>query len=648
MPEFDYPLIAFAPDGDAFTLSDIIPDAESSQADSSPVTNDGVVADLAYLRTPLEGITLADAGDALKHLDPDMPMQQWIEVAAGLKHQFDSNEALALWDAWSAKGKKYVDAEETRYRWNSLKAQPIDRAPVTIRSLFRQAQARGWVNQTLAHRQHETVNAWIKSNARSTEELFDQGAKRIAKIAPLLGQLERKALIGALKEALSSRGMAVSMIDIKKAVSEVEKETARATGVPPWAKGVCFVTALNEFYRPSTDRHFAPEVIDLMYSVPPVGEDKAIRPRDYLIQVAGIAQVENLRYQPSLGSKRFFTLDNVPYVNTYRPDYAPAEPDRADEAGEIWWDHICKLVREPAYRQTLMDVLAYPVQFPGRKMRWAPVIQSAEGAGKTVLAVALKAVLGRRNVTKVNADAVLNKSWNDWAYGRQVVVMEEIRVIGTNRHAVMDKLKPLITDDDVGLQRRFQDHSTVESCTNYLMFTNYQDALAVNEDGRRYFVLMSPIQNREDIVAMGGEQHFNRLYSMIRDNPGGLRAWFEQWPIAKDFSPEGRAPVTPYLHELADNSATPLAAAIKNAIEDRPHPLVGPDLLSLGCLRGCLDNARLADYSDQALACVLRELGWRKFERVILDGGKHQLWLKGMVRDPRGLAISRLKLDEIL
>lgn len=643
----DYPLIAFAPDGDAFTLADVIPDAESSQVDQTPAS-DGVVADLAYLRTPLEGITLADAQGALAVLDPDMPMQPWIEVAAGLKHQFDSDEAYALWDAWSAKGKKYVDSEETRYRWNSLKAQPIDRAPITIRSVFKQAQARGWVNQTLAHRQHETVNAWIKSSSRSTEELFDQGAKRIAKIAPLLGQLERKALIGALKEALTSRGMAVSMLDIKKAVQDIERETARTTGVPAWAKGVCFVTALNEFYRPTTDRHFAPEVIDLMYSVPPIGEEKAVRPRDYLMQIAGIAQVENLRYHPALGSKRFFSLDNVPYVNTYRPDYAPAEPDRADEAGEVFWDHLCKLVREPAYRQTLMDTLAYPVQQPGKKMRWAPIIQSAEGAGKTVLAVALKAVLGRRNVTKVNADAVLNKSWNDWAYGRQVVVMEEIRVVGTNRHAVMDKLKPLITDDDIGLQRRFNDHATVESCTNYIMFTNYQDALAVNEDGRRYFVLISPIQSPADIERMGGAKHFDRLYAMIRDNPGGLRAWFEQWSIAKDFAPEGRAPVTPYLHELADNSASPLTAAVKNAIEDRLHPLVAGDLLSLGCLRGCLDSSHLADFSDQALACVLRELGWTKFDRILLDGGKHQLWTKGPIRDPRGLAASRLALAEIL
>ncbi len=631
------PILASSPHGDAFTILDIAEDED----DPAPPDADGV-ADLAYLRAPLEGVTLEDARGALAVLDPDMPMQSWIEMAGSLKHQFDSEKGFQLWNEWSARGKKYTTVEDTRYRWNSLKAQPVDRAPVTIRSLFKAAQTRGWVNVPLAKRQHGEVLAWLKAGGRTTEEMLDHGIKRIAKIGPVIGPLEKKVLLVALKESLASRGMALPMPDLRREIHQLELNAARTTGLPSWTKGLCYITSVHQFYRASVNRRFLPEVVDLIYASPHIGEDKPMRPRDYLIQIAQVPQVENLRYEPS-ENKKFYSVDNVPYANTYRASFASPDVTRADEAGAIWMDHMEKLVAEPELRQTLMDVLAYPVQCPGKKIRWAPLIQSAEGAGKTALAVALKAILGRSNVSKLGGQAIMEGNYNDWSYGKQVVVIEEVRVIGQNRHAVMDKIKAAITDDDLDLHEKFESHRTVENTTNYLMFTNYQDALAVNDDGRRYFVICSPLQNKDAIEAMGGTAHFDRLYGMIKDNPGGLRAFFQQWKIGGGFQPDGRAPVTKYLHELAENSATPLAMAIRHVIADEPHPLVRADILSLGCLRGCLEGNHIHDFSDQAMAACLRELGWRKFDRVMVDGAKHQLWVKGAVADPRGAAEARVR-----
>ena len=645
------PVIASNPAGDAFLSIDIIDDGESSFVDGlTALPTDGdQVANLEFLRTPLEGITLPDAASALEHLDPDMPMQAWIEVAAGLKHQFDSEEAYQLWDQWSSKGKKYVDAAETRYRWNTLKAQPTDRNPVTIRSLFKSAQSRGWVNPTLASEQNAATLSWIRSPARSTEQLMDEGIKRIAKVCPVVSQLERKVLMIALKDTLSARSMPLPLPDIRRAVRQLELDAARTTGIPPWAKGLCFVTALNTFYRHTTDRQFAPEVLDLMYSVPQIGEDKPLRPRDYLIQIVGCPQVENLRYDPARGLKRFFTEDSVPYVNTYRPTSAAPEPDRAEEAGELVMTHLAHLIKEKEYQDIILDFMCYMVQFPGRKIRWAPLIQSGEGAGKTALHAMLHAVLGSRNVFKLSGPDLMNGQYNDWASGRQLVTVEEIRVVGTNRHAVMDKLKTPVTDDFIPLHCKYESHRTVPNVTNYLMFTNYMDALAVRDDGRRYFVVSSPIQTPEDIVNMGGEAYFERLYGMIRDNPGGLRAWFEGRTITSGFKPDGRAVATPYLTELADNAASPLNQAVKTAISDEPHPLVRADVLSMSVLRGCLESSHLGEFSDQALASVLRELGWIKYQRAMVNGAKHQLWTKGRLNgDPVGLATARIKNQDLI
>lgn len=636
------PIVASNPTGEPFRLFDIIDDAESSLVDAVAPTAPDAIGDIEYLRAPLEGVTIEHAREALAVLDPDMPMQPWIEMAAALKHQFDNHDAYKVWDEWSSKGKKYTDAKETKYRWDSLKAQPTDRAPVTIRSLFKQAQARGWVNPTLAKAQHQSCLTWLKSPARSAEELLDQGAKRIAKIGPTIGQLEKKTLMVALRDTLSARDVPLPLPDIKRAVRDLELEAARTTGVPPWAKGLCYITALNVFYRAATDRQFSPEVLDLMYSTPQIGDDKPMLPRHYVTQIANCPQVENRLYDPAKADKRFFTLDGVPFVNTYRSSYAPADPTRADEAGEIFYKHIKMLVMEEEYQRLLIDFIAYHVQHPGKKIRWAVVLQSTKGAGKTALSVALSAVLGRRNVKKVSAKSIMEGAHNDWAYGSQVVTVEEVRIVGQNRHAVMDNLKPCISDDDIDLHCKFESHRTVPNITNYMMFTNYQDSLAIDDEERRYFVLASRIQRVEQIRALGSD-YFNTLFGMIRDNPGGLRSWLEQWRFSSEFEPDGRAPHTPYLTDLVENAQSPLAAAVRHCIDDQPHALVQKDLLSLSCLRGVLDSSHLPDFSDQALCSVLREMGWQKQIRCMIEGGKHQLWVKKEFPDVRGTAEARLK-----
>jgi energy-coupling factor transporter ATP-binding protein EcfA2 len=96
------------------------------------------------------------------------------------------------------------------------------------------------------------------------------------------------------------------------------------------------------------------------------------------------------------------------------------------------------------------------------------LIQGGEGCGKSTLAEILRAVLGRRNISKLNATDVMNSQFNDWAYGSQLVVMEEVRMMGHNRYAVMDTMKPCISDDFIGLNCKFEPKRTVPNVTNYL------------------------------------------------------------------------------------------------------------------------------------------------------------------------------------
>lgn len=619
--ETEGPVIALKSEGDPFVSADAI--------SSSGEVPDIEVADLDFLRPPMEGVTLEDAEQALGHIDPDCAMQSWIEVAMGLKHQF-GEDGYALWDAWSAKGEKYDGADKTAKRWNTFSLNTTNRAPITIRSLFKLAADAGWKNDVIARRARQELTEWITNKARSTEELLDTAAKKIAKASPIIGRLERTALISTLRTTLAEREIAVTSPDLRKEVHRLEVEATKTAGFPPWSKGICYITSTGKFYRYLTGRMMTPETVDLIYGTETDADAKSLRAREYLIRVVQVQQVEALRYDPRQGDKRFYTDDQVPYCNTYRATYPKGDPARAKEAGDLFLKHIRNLIAEEEYVRWFIDYLAFLVQKPGVKIRWSMLLQSTKGAGKTFIAVVLGAVLGRANVSKLAGSDVIERQYNDWAYGHQVVVMEEVRVVGHNRHAVMDKLKPCISDDEISINCKFEPLRTVPNITNYLIFTNHQDALAIQDDERRYFVIRSPLQRAEQVAALGGERYFRPLFEMVRDNAAGLRAWFEAWEISDKFDPEGRAPETPYQHEMASNSATPLAAVIRLILEEEDHPMVRHDLVSAAVLRTMLSEYNgLGDYSDQLIASILRELGWVKVGRTMIAGSRHYIWSKG-------------------
>ena len=631
------PVIYAKPDGTHFdhaTLAALEPCRPVAAPD------DADVGDIEYLRAPIEDLTPDEIADALTKVDSSCSMQQWVEVGMGLKHQFGA-AGLSLWDEWSKASDKYPGHEVLERRWDSLKAAPADRVPVTVRSVIHAAVEGGWNNRTLTTRLFETARDWIKSDTRSSEELLDQGAKRIAKLDAMVGTIEQKILIADLHGATKARGLRGPTVqDLSREVKRLTQSANRAaTSAPPWTVGIVFLTAPNLFYRYLDRRKMRSEVIDLIYQSP----DPERSARQYLVHDVGIPVVENLRYAPH-EKRRLFTVNNTPYLNTYIPPTTQADPTQALDAAALWAEHAINLMGVD-YWITLTDWLAYQVQHPGKKIRWAPVIQSAVGGGKGLIAHVATLVLGSTNVQRLAAEHVMEGSHNGWAAGSQLTALDEVRVVGQNRHRVMDKLKPCISDDTISVRQLYEPVMTVDNITNYILFTNYHDSLAVHDEDRRYFVVNSPLKDRQTIVNLGAD-YFDRMYSEMTRLAGGLRAFFEQWKISRTFGAEGRAPVTPFLHALAQQTASPLARAVAEVLQDEPTPLVRGDLVSLTELRHALPITRLPAFTDQTLGSVLLGMGFTDLGRPLLNGVRHSLWTKrpGLPADSVRQAIIRLEL----
>jgi hypothetical protein len=647
----DHPLIAYRMDAATFSTDDISATAPDYgvKPKREVATPDGPSDGLFFLRAQLPEITLATAKEALEHVDADCSYYEWLEIASALRHQFShrATEAYTVFDEWSSAGGKYGGADDTKAKWDSLRPSPSGRLPITIRTLLRHAVAGGWDDRKAKESSFAAASRWFEE-VETVLELLEHGATRIT-ATPLLSSVHEDALIGTLvRQAKTRFAYTISPTAIRKDIAKkrvqmkAQAKPQESAKEPKWAKGVCYISAAQEFYRHRTGEKYKKEAFDSVYGRHLLPTDDMLKeqgsaataatlskpvvsPHDYALNHLKIATVYDYAYDPSRPTEMFFVNRQRKYVNTYSPTYPELDYKNAEKAGELFKSHLRNLISEPDYRRVILDFLATMVQSPGRKIRWAVLIQSVEGAGKTYIAELMKKVLGEEHVQTIDG-AAIKSGWNDWAFGKQLIVLEEVRVTGTNRHEIMNTLKPLITNDDIAVNEKFRNARQTSNISNYMLFSNHHDALALTPGDRRYFVVKSPLQSKSQVLALG-ENYFPPLFNMLRDHPGAMRAWLSEWEISPDFNPDGHAPRTTYVADMVNDTANSLTAAVRRLLLEGDYPLVQYDIVSAKKLLEVLMNDEgLCRVTTQQLSQVLREEGFVQSGRHAFNGDRHYLW----------------------
>jgi len=671
----DHPLLTHA-EGRNLRREEFGEDEESSEdsgVTAAPKSDKGQpvsIDSLEFLRAPIPEITFATAKEALEAIDADCSRPEWLSCAAALKHQFDhvnEGEAFELFDTWSATGQKYGGEKETRKIWESLRPTPIGRLPITVRSLLKLAETSGWDSKKVKEDVFSRLLRWVEE-VGSVTALMEDGPRRIV-AAPLLSSVQEDILVNQIAANVKKRfAYPVSATAIRKDVTRYRQEIRSLEQVeavkrePIWARGVCYVTTTQDFYRHRTGERYKAEAFNNAYArwllpkeedlrnagkpvTPQTLSQPIVVPSDYALNHLKISTVYDYAYDPSQPTEVFFVSGGRKYVNTYCPTYPDLVPENSQRAGEIFQSHLQNLIAEPDYRRTVTDYLATLVQTPGKKIRWAILIQSVEGAGKTYLAEATKAVLGGEHVKIISGDSI-KSGYNEWSFGHQVVVLEEVRVAGTNKYEVMNALKPLITNDFVSVNQKFRDQREVRNISNYLLFSNHHDALALQPGDRRYFVVKSPLQQKSQVVALG-ENYFPPLYAMLREQPGALRSYFNDWSISPDFQADGHAPRTKYVQDLINDSANECAAAVRRLLLEGDYPLVQYDIVSGKVLLDVLQlEEGLTRVNSQQLSHVLRDEGFRQIGRHMFGTDRHYLWVRSGVSEADAPAVAAHRVQK--
>lgn len=244
-------------------------------------------------------------------------------------------------------------------------------------------------------------------------------------------------------------------------------------------------------------------------------------------------RVSDIGFRPDLPSLCIYEEDGLTMVNSFVPHRLQAVQGDVS----MFLQHLGKLIPDHRDREVLLAWMAAVAQYPGRKFRWAPVLQGCEGNGKGVLTGIMQHVVGRRYTHAAQASDLANK-FNGWLVGKLLVIVNEAD-FGRDRE-VIDAVKPMITDDDVAVQGKGKDQETARNFANFILTTNHVGAIGQAVKGRRYSVFVTAQQTEEDMLSQGmNGQYFANLTDWLRKEQGyeKVARFLLEYPIADEFNP---------------------------------------------------------------------------------------------------------------
>ncbi|MCH9027638.1 MAG: DUF3854 domain-containing protein, partial [Proteobacteria bacterium] len=287
----------------------------------------------------------------------------------------------------------------------------------------------------------------------------------------------------------------------------------------------------------------------------------------------------------------------------------------------------------PEQKPWFLQWLAYPIQHPGAKLFTSVLFWSSEqGVGKSMLAEIVGDIYGP-NRAEISRD-ILSGDFNAYAENTQFVHGDEIT--GSDSRHFADKIKGMITREQVEINKKFAPQYFLKDCTNYFFTSNHVDAFFLEDQDRRLFV-----------VEVSQPKKSNKFYADLRrwrdkpspDNPNGQRRGVAafRWYLENEvdltgFTPYVDAPITDAKKDMQDLSLSDLNRFTR-LLRDDPDSvlqfqgLINPgELFELNTLIAFSNrDLKVNKGIESALSKALRNAGFRK--RRVRVGERHpHLW----------------------
>ena len=548
---------------------------------------------------------LIDAGDYdkltedevieyLEFIDNNMENDDWVKVGMSL-YSWDEDEGLAIWEAWSKGGASYKKGE-TRKRWRSFE----DGVRVTVGTLIYMAKLGGWKPPSFRERLSKCTN----------EDEMKVVATDIKDSK--VDNLERQTLAGLMKNMIRDfTGVSVPIADVRRLVTTPTITEARPR--PEWCNNWVYVLSHQQYVHLNNLSCYSGAAFNLRCGVRIPVSESGNKPSavSYVADGGFISIVDKMEYNPTNADKIIGKT-----LNTYREKDVPVATERSEVNEKLIWSHMVGLIGEDD-ALVFLQWMAWQVQRTGELVRWSPIIVGDEGIGKSFFGVMISSALGERNVGVVSPNTIKSQ-FNSWAEGVVVNVLQELKLTGHNRFDVANAVKPLITDPIIEIHGKGLKPYSVRNVTNYMVFSNFKDAVPLNTKDRRWWVSFA----RE---YEGSPEYFNELFAAAKD-AGAVRAWLESVNLPDNF-----------------NSRAPLTEAKKGVIETEKSMTEGlqeaEDLLAKGSewwtekvfssheFREQLE-LEVGPLTTRSVNFLFKKLGFYQKGLVKINGDVKRIWLK--------------------
>lgn len=190
-------------------------------------------------------------------------------------------------------------------------------------------------------------------------------------------------------------------------------------------------------------------------------------------------------------------FDYIPGAPIFAPSPLDAEsviwnrykaPDIAAKPGDVsaFMNYLDFLFTNEQDKEVVLNFMAHRVQFPDRIQSYALLMHGNHGSGKTLFAQLLGTMVGEDNYGIVRASD-LKSSFNDWAMHRQLILLDECMDIGTRE--IGNALKTIVGAQELSINRKGKKVIKVRNFADYVVTSNYEDAVPMDFGERRYYVI---------------------------------------------------------------------------------------------------------------------------------------------------------------
>lgn len=546
------------------------------------------------------------------NLNPEKPNYRNVLFAIWFETD-GSEEGREIALEWSEKSSKH-EQEPGRFfkMWNS--ADPGDRDdPVTFKYVIK------CVNVQEDAQKKEQRDDYLDALRNCTDADDLTGiAEQISKIRFEGMDLER--LAQELKKAFNRiTGFQLSIAEARKQLYHRPSEDE----LPAWVKPWVYIRHTTKFYNRITGEEIDHKAYDAAYSRY-IGGASAVA---FALNKAQIKTYYMQMYKPD--DDQEFWFQGHECINTFSDRLMPEMPEtlgkRDKLAIAIVEAHFAHIIPDSRERALFISYLAYTVQ-TRRRINWTVVLQGVEGDGKSFFAALMGAILGSVNVRALDAQQLEDK-YTGWAVGQLMTFIEELRLQGHSRYDILNKIKPFITNEAINVHPKNVNPYTALNTTSYVAFTNFRDALPIDDNDRRHMILASAWQSGETLrkFLLSEPTYFDDLWGTINGDtarPGALRKWLMEYELHSEFDPKSRAPLTRARKEMVELNKSDVQVAFEELIESGKNPQVSSELVVASALVSHMHDEGVEHFRNKAVTIFLLSNGYVKLphrHRIAID-----------------------------